>query len=93
MPELSALRKEHFKANCLAWAALNHFLPADLLRELSGALVDAVGPGQFRLDQLFDEKLLVGAEGFEFTGGPAVRGHRSSRAVPPAPYSILRLGE
>ena len=41
MPELSALRKEHFKANCLAWAALNHFLPADLLRELSGALVNS----------------------------------------------------
>ena len=38
MPELMPHRVQHFKANCLAWAALYHFLPANLLRELSYVL-------------------------------------------------------
>ncbi len=65
MPEPNALRKQHFQANCLAWIALNHFLPAHLLRELSLVLVDAVGGGQFRLDQLFEERIIAGVDGLE----------------------------
>jgi hypothetical protein len=65
MPELMPHRMQHFKANCLAWVALYHFLPANLLRELSYVLVDAVGDGQIRFDQLFQEDLVGGPEGLE----------------------------
>ena len=65
MPEPSAPRKRHFEAHCLAWTALNHFLPADLLRELAQALVESVGGGQFQLGQLFEEELVGGLRGLE----------------------------
>src|ERR1039458_5449466 len=65
MPELMSHRAQHFKANCLAWTAIHHFLPANLLRELCYALVDAVGGGQIRFDQLFQEELVGGPKGLE----------------------------
>lgn len=65
MPELTEFRKQHFEANCLAWAALNHFLSADLLREFSLVLVEAVGGGLFELGQLFEDELIAGTWGLE----------------------------
>jgi hypothetical protein len=65
MPEPNTLRKQHFEANCLAWVALNHFLPADLLRELSHVLVEAVGGAQFQLGQLFEERVITAVDGLE----------------------------
>jgi hypothetical protein len=65
MFEHSEPRKQHFEAHCLAWAALSHFLSADLLREFSQALVEVVGGGQFKLDQLFENELVAGSGGLE----------------------------
>jgi hypothetical protein len=65
MPDPSAIRSRHFEVHCLAWAALNHFLSADLLREFSEALVTAVGGGEFDLRQLFEDELIGSAEGLE----------------------------
>ena len=56
-------RTDHFKANCLAWSALYHFLPAHLLRELSYVLVAAVSQNQIQFRQLFEEDLVIGHEG------------------------------
>ncbi|MGO9399103.1 MAG: hypothetical protein ACLP19_14860 [Xanthobacteraceae bacterium] len=65
MPEPTELRKQHFEANCLAWTALNHFLSADLLREFSQVLIEAVGGGLFKLDQLFEDELIAVVGGLE----------------------------
>ena len=51
-----------FQGNCFAWAALNYFLPADLLRELLDVLVAEVSGGQLRLNELFEERLIDGPE-------------------------------
>jgi hypothetical protein len=59
------VRATHFKQNCLAWATLVHFLPADLLRELCYVTVDLLSAGQFTLADLFDERLLTGSDGFD----------------------------
>jgi hypothetical protein len=56
-------RTEHFKANCLAWSALYHFLPAHLLRELSYVLVEVISQNQIQFRQLFEEDLVIGHEG------------------------------
>jgi hypothetical protein len=50
-------RRDHFRTNCLAWTALNHFLPADLLRELSCVLVEDASANRLSLESLFDESL------------------------------------
>ena len=65
MSEHTEPRKQHFEAHCLAWAALSHFLSADLLREFSQVLVEVVGGGLWKLDQLFEDELIVGVGGLE----------------------------
>lgn len=65
MSENSEARTQHFETHCLAWAALSHFLSADLLREFSQALVRVVGGRQVRFDQLFEEELLAEIHGLE----------------------------
>lgn len=55
---MTLTRATHFKQNYLAWAALAHFLPADLLREFCYAMVELLSVGQLSLDELFDENLL-----------------------------------
>jgi hypothetical protein len=57
-----AYRTEHFQANCLAWVALRHFLPASLIRELSYVLVDVVSGGDMSLEGLFKEELIEGVD-------------------------------
>lgn len=54
-------RAQHFRNNYLAWIALNHFLSAGLVRELSCVFVDAVSAGDISLDQLFEEELIEGS--------------------------------
>src|ERR1700724_492067 len=63
MPQELSHRTEHFKANCLAWSALYHFLPAHLLRELSYVLVEAVSQNQIQFRQIFEEDLIIGHDG------------------------------
>jgi hypothetical protein len=65
MLESNSSRLLHFRANCLAWAALNHFLPANLLRELSYVLVSVIGEGKYELNQLFEEVMISGPDGLE----------------------------
>ena len=55
-------RADHFRPNCLAWAALVHFLPAALLREFCYVAVDLISAGQFTLAELFEEKLLASGD-------------------------------
>jgi hypothetical protein len=62
MVSAASERRDHFRANCLAWTALNHFLSADLLREFSRVLVDTASVGQLSLELLFDESLSEGRE-------------------------------
>lgn len=50
-------RKEHFESDWLAWAAIHHFLPAPLLRELSYVIVDRVSNSALSFSQLFDETI------------------------------------
>jgi len=56
------LRKRHFANNWLAWAALRHFLPARLVRELAYVIVDKMSNGTLSVDQLFDEAITAGPE-------------------------------
>jgi hypothetical protein len=65
MSQSTSPRTEHFRANCLAWAALCHFLPAHLVRELSYILVETVSRGQLEFRQLFAEDMTVGSDGLE----------------------------
>jgi len=51
------LRQQHFESNWLAWAALHHFLPTPLLRELSYVIVDRVTNGSLGFNQLFSESV------------------------------------
>jgi hypothetical protein len=55
MQEPVPIRERHFKENCLAWAALHHFLPSELIQELSRAIVHVVSDGQIALEHLFDQ--------------------------------------
>jgi hypothetical protein len=48
-------REQHFADNWLTWAALHHFLPAPLLRELSYVIVEQMSDGSITFDQLFNE--------------------------------------
>src|SRR6185312_6233885 len=57
MPELALIRESHFKENCLAWAALHHFLPINLVHELSRAIVTVVSNEQIALEDLFDQTI------------------------------------
>lgn len=51
-----AIRTHHFKNNCLAWTALNHLLPAGLVRDLSHVIVEYVSAGGLRLNDLFEDR-------------------------------------
>jgi hypothetical protein len=50
-------RADHLRQNVLAWGALVHFLPADLLREFCHVTVDLVGAGKVQFSELFEEKV------------------------------------
>ena len=43
-----AQRRAHFKRDYLLWIVLRHFLSADLLKELSDAVVDVASDGRIR---------------------------------------------
>ncbi len=53
-------RERHFADNWLAWAALRHFLPANLVRELAYVIVGQMSGGTLSISQLFDETLTAG---------------------------------
>jgi hypothetical protein len=55
MSDLAPIRESHFKENCLAWTALYHFLPSELIQELSRSIVNVVSDGQIALEHLFDQ--------------------------------------
>ena len=65
MDDATPARVQHFRQNCLAWAALAHFLPANLLREFCYAIVDLISAGQFKLPDLFEERLFASTEGLD----------------------------
>lgn len=50
------VRQNHFKENCLAWAALHHFLPSELVHELSCAIIDVVSDNKLTIEKLFDQE-------------------------------------
>jgi hypothetical protein len=54
------LRRRHFNENWLAWAALHHFLPANLVRELAQVIVREMSGGDFTADDLFEEAVTPG---------------------------------
>lgn len=57
-------RKQHFNENWLSWAALHHFLPTPLLRELSYVIVERISNGTLCFDQLFNEVISEGSPAF-----------------------------
>jgi len=61
---ISKKRKKHLLDNWLAWAALHHFLPAPLLRELSYVIVEHIGGGKLSFKRLFDEVTPEGPSAF-----------------------------
>jgi hypothetical protein len=63
MTELAPIRESHFRENCLAWTALCHFLPSNLVHELSRVLVDVVSSGQMGIEQLFDQEAIGSDQG------------------------------
>jgi hypothetical protein len=65
MHERDNFREEHFRRNCLAWVTLYHFLPANLVRELSYVLVDAVSGGDVAFESLFEEELIKGPDSID----------------------------
>jgi hypothetical protein len=54
-------RREHFKSNYLTWLAVNHLLPASLIRELSSVIVEEMSGGALSLRMLFEEVLVDGS--------------------------------
>lgn len=52
-------------SNWLTWSALNHLLPAPILRELFAVIVEQVGGRAVRLDHLFEELTTAGPTGLE----------------------------
>lgn len=65
MDNLASVRSDHFRQNCLAWATLVHFLPADLLREFCFVTTDLLSSGKFSLGDLFEERLLTSVNGLD----------------------------
>lgn len=61
MPDLSPVRADHFRRHPLLWMALNHFLSADLLRELYAILVDEVSQRRLSLSEVVEDQLTAGA--------------------------------
>lgn len=59
MTDFRSLRHQSFRRDYLAWTTLHHFLPADLIRELSIATIAVIAPWS-SLDELFDEALSNG---------------------------------
>jgi hypothetical protein len=55
-----AERLAHFKQNYLLWVVVRHFLSADLIEELSVAVVDAASNGSAALEDLFDTRISGG---------------------------------
>jgi hypothetical protein len=53
MQELIKIRESDFRKNCLAWAALRHFLPSSFVNELSQVIVAVVSNGKVALEDLF----------------------------------------
>jgi hypothetical protein len=78
MDDAALRRANHFTSNCLAWAALVHFLPANLLRELCCVIVDQVSASKLTLEELFEERLLQSSDDLDQWG---VRPRRSSDPV------------
>lgn len=56
-----SLRAAHFNEHHLMWSALSHFLSADLIHELSVALVTAAGIGRVSFDDLARAELSEGS--------------------------------
>ncbi len=65
MPKLNERLISSFRANCLAWVALCHFLPARHLRELTSVLVDIVSGGKLSLQGLFEEQIIFSSYNFD----------------------------
>jgi hypothetical protein len=59
------LIREQLSPHWLAWAALNHFLPAPILRELFVVIVEQVSVQTIKLDDLFEERCIAGLPGLE----------------------------
>lgn len=57
MSDSPQLRAVAFERDYPAWVALSHFLSADLMRELAGAMVRAASDGRLRIEDLCDEIL------------------------------------
>lgn len=57
MSDPTAIRHRDFREHHLLWLVVRHYLPADLLRELCAATVDAVSDGSVALADLCEEQL------------------------------------
>lgn len=57
--------RQTLSSNWLTWSALNHLLPAPILRELFAVIVENVGGRAVTLDHLFDELATAGPTGLE----------------------------
>ncbi len=57
MSDPTAIRHRDFREHHLLWLVVRHYLPADLLRELCAATVDAVSDGSVVLADLCEEQL------------------------------------
>ncbi len=62
----TATRAEHFRQNFLAWAALIHFLPANLLREFCFVAVEFLSNTRLSLPELFDELLIATSSDLDY---------------------------
>ncbi len=60
--ETAYLRKRCFGDNWLAWAALRHFLPTRMVRDLAFVIVHEMSDGTLTVGELFDEVVTVGPE-------------------------------
>jgi hypothetical protein len=58
MQEPIKIRESEFRENCLAWAALHHFLPSSLVQELSRVIAAVVSDGQVALEDLFVQVIM-----------------------------------
>ncbi len=59
MKKPAETRADHFERQSLAWAALHHFLPADLLREWLAVLVRQVSQDTIEIGDLFEDQLIA----------------------------------
>lgn len=63
-PDLPLDASERIRGRLLLWVTLNHFLPAELLRELFASLVDELGHGKLSVSDILEEELTQGASAF-----------------------------